>query len=202
MKENRARINKTSWTLLAIAIGIIIYLSECTGTGECDPEIIKETTVDTMWNDTTPREVLVDVPYPVYKDTGTTRWREMDIDTMAILADYFSRYYYKDTITDDTSFLCVIMDTVSQNRIVDRRFIYQDLSPRIISTTTVNLKKRRKLFVGGMLGGSKTSIGAGGSLMFQSRRDHAYAYTYDAINKEHGITLYWKISLRRNKKAQ
>ena len=196
------KVNRVSWILLAVAVGIIIYLSECSGTGECDPDIITETTVDTIWGDTTPREIAVDVPYPVFKDTGTTRWREIDIDTMAILTDFFSRYYYQDTITDDSTFLCVIMDTVSQNRIADRRFIFQDLSPRVISTTHVSLKKKRKLFAGGMIGGSQSAIVAGGGLMLQTRRDHAYAYSYDAISKHHLITLYWKISLRRNKGAQ
>lgn len=196
------KVNRGSLFIMAVLVAIIILQRMCTGTSICDPETVEVTTVDTVWNDTTPREITVDVPYPVYKDTGSIRWREMDIDTMEILTEFFSRYYYQDTITDDSTFLCVIMDTVSQNMIRDRRFIFQDLSPRVISTTHVNLKKKRKLFLGGMLGGSAASIAAGGGLMYQTRRDHAYAYSYDAINKHHLITVYWKISLRKNKSPQ
>ena len=188
-------MKKISWILLGVAVIIIILQRACSGCAECDAETITETTIDTVWTDTIEREIEVDVPDYVYHDTGTTRWRDMLIDTMAILQDYFSRYYYVDTIGDST-FTAVIMDTVTQNRISSRRFIYKNLSPSTIVTNTTTLKPKRKLFVGGMVGGNATQLSAGGGLMYQTRKDHAYSYMYDAVNNQHHVILYWKIRVK------
>jgi hypothetical protein len=71
-------------------------------------------TSDTIPGDSIPYPVEVEVPVPVYIDTNTTI--PTIVDTNAILRDYFARVNYCDTITDDTSFLAIIQDTVTRNR--------------------------------------------------------------------------------------
>lgn len=68
-------------------------------------------------------------PYPVFIDTGNTRWRNMPIDTMAILADYMARVGYKRVLKDDTSAYCALTDTLSRNRLMGYRFEFINRRP-------------------------------------------------------------------------
>ncbi len=187
--------------LLIIAGLVVVIILQRSCTPGCVGEVITEEHTDTIWGDTTPRIIEVDVPRPVYMDTGSTRWRTLDIDTTAILVDYFARIYYSDTITDDSTFRVIVMDTVSMNRIKHRAFSFQDLSPLVINTTVIS-KPRRKLFVGANIGSDLTSLGAGPSLLLQGRKDQTYGYSFDMLNKRHEIAFFWKISLRKKKSGR
>ena len=66
------------------------------------------TTTTTTTADTTPDTLFYPVPVPVWRDTGTTRWRDRPVDTNAIVADYLSRVAYRRVLKDDSSALAVI----------------------------------------------------------------------------------------------
>jgi hypothetical protein len=121
------------------------------------PEMI--TIHDTIPGDSIPYSVVSYVP--VWDSIMVTDTIPSEIDTAAILKDYFVTRVYKDTITDDTSFLAIIRDEISQNRITNRNYSHQNLRATIINTTTIFAAP--KVEVGPYLGyGLKVSIGVEG----------------------------------------
>lgn len=102
------------------------------------PKTITETIVVT---DTTyvqvPKETIKYVPkrevveVPVYI--------EEDIDTLSILRDYYSKYFYSDTVTISTYGNVVIQDTVTQNSISFREVIPNITIPVVTTTITNNI---------------------------------------------------------------
>ncbi len=151
-------------------------------------------TSDTIPGDSVPYEVQVTVPVPVYRDTGSTRWRDRPIDTPAILADYFSRNFYSDTITDDTSFLAIIQDTVTRNRIAWRRYQHQNLRPTAINTTTVINYYGKGFYPG--LGAGLTPDKPAVMLhaLFIRDKKWSYCFTIDVNNKACSATLFYRLA--------
>lgn len=99
---------------------------------------LPQTTTTTTTADTTPDTLFYPVPVPVWRDTGTTRWRYHEVDSAAIVADYLSRVAYRRVLKDDSSALAVIYDTVTANRLTSYRFDFVNRRPTTIThhTTT------------------------------------------------------------------
>ena len=91
---------------------------------------------DTVPGDSVPEVKIVPYPVPVYRDTGSTKWRSLPVDTNAILSEYFSRNIYRRILKDDTSALVVITDTVTENRLTAFEFQFQNRRATAINTTT------------------------------------------------------------------
>lgn len=102
------------YSIIAVLLVAIIILQQCRRNP--GPEVTTVVTHDTIPGDSVPYEVLLPKPYPVYKDTGSTKWKFKDIDTCAILRDYFAEYYYQDTMKDDTSALVILNDMVTEEQ--------------------------------------------------------------------------------------
>lgn len=120
---------------LLMALGILIgwYLKPA-ATLPDPPE--PHTTITTVPGDTVPDTLFFPAPYPVFRDTGTTRWRALPVDTGAILAEYFSRNVYRRILKDDTSARVVLTDTVTQNRLTAFGLEFQNRRATAIITNT------------------------------------------------------------------
>lgn len=116
----------------AMAIVIVLLLFKCDRT----PEQTTTTVHDTIPGDSVPYLVYCPKPIYVYRDTGSTKYK--DIDTTDIIYDYFSEKYYSDTIKDDTSALIVLNEVITQNDIYKRSFWFQNRRKTSITTTTTN----------------------------------------------------------------
>jgi hypothetical protein len=147
---------------------------------------------DTIHGDSVPYPVYRDVPYPVpvYRDTGSTRWRDKPIDTGAILREYFTRNYYRDTITDDTSFLAIIEDTVTENRIIYRQYWHQNLRPKVINQYTTTIHSGTGLYLGAGTGITPDKPALNVSALFITTGKFHYQFTYDLNNKSLSGTLF------------
>lgn len=183
--------------VIIILIGIIFLQREC---HRC-PEVQTITTTDTIPGDSVPYAVEVPKPIPYWIDTGSWHYQTQQIDTMAILRDYFARVYYLDTIMDDSSAFIAILDTITQNRIHGRKLYFANRKPTsIINTTTVlPTNEKSKLYVGGMVAmnpGDKFDIGP--SMMLITPRG-GYSYAYGVNENSHTFTVVWKIKLQRKR---
>ncbi len=128
------------------------------------------TKVDTVYT----VDTVVSVEYkPKYITKVVTDWKYHEIDTAAILQEYFNKNYYQDTLVNDSSLFVEVRDTVSQNQIISRDFSIIRTYPTIYeTTTTTNTVEKNELFVGGYIGQDyglqlqynfkKHMIGAGG----------------------------------------
>ena len=154
-----------------------------------------ETLYDTI-HDTVPYPVIRYVPTPVYKDTGSTKWKWHKVDTTAILKDYYSKHYYIDTLANNSIALIIIRDTVSRNRIISRQ---KQLTfyPRTIKETTIRkIPNKRKLFVGLAIGRNPKQFALSPSILYTSRKDNAYAFSYDVLNHDIYLSMYWKLKFK------
>ncbi len=106
-----------------------------------------------IYRDTTiykSKNVYVPTPYPVevLKYDTIYKTEHIEIDTAAILADYFKEFYYSDTIINDSTALIIIYDTVSKNRISARQWLYQNRRPTVINNFSVAIPKPLRIGVG------------------------------------------------------
>ena len=107
-----------------IIAGLVIFIGVYILFFSPDPEpqepiITTVTEIDTVFT-----EVLKEVPkyVPKYIDRVVRDTVEMplDVDTLAIIEDYFARYIYSDTLKVDSLGFGYITDKVTENKIVER----------------------------------------------------------------------------------
>ncbi len=124
--------------LLAIGIAIGGFMERCS-----TPQASVVTIRDTVPGDSVPYPVPVSVPVPYLVQHTDTILQE--VDTTAILASYFAKHYYADTLKNDTSAFIALKETITQNRIVERSLMFQNRRPTAITTTTLPPPSERKL---------------------------------------------------------
>ncbi len=193
-----------SYVIILVLIVIILLQRMCTTNVDC-PECVEFDTTEFIatlpikYKDTT---VYVPQPYPVhhYNDTGSVVEVVIpaDIDSLEIATAYFSEWMLVDTILNDTNGLIVINDRISQNKIQER-FIY----PKIITphfkivAKTKPYKERIKVFAGVGVNGNMNKFGISASILINTKKDALYSIYYDVINKDIGLTMYWKLKFKK-----
>jgi len=127
-------------TLLIVVLVIVILMKSCGGK-TTDPQIITKTKTEYI---SVEKKVLQYVPKwktriktKINIDTFLTK-----VDTSAILNDYYSKYYYEDTLSLDTLGYVLVKDTISKNKITSRNVNYKLLIPKITIEKTIILNKR------------------------------------------------------------
>lgn len=161
--------------------------------------------VDTVYIDTTtyiapyiPKPqppIIIEVPIDV------------EIDTLAILKDYYVKNIYKDTIKIDSIGYAYINDVVSENKIMSRFAKFNYKIPVINNTSFVKKSPVNKVFIGGELGFNKTNFLNHFSVntLLLTKLDKVYGLQIGAMNQQTEIvpfvagSIYWKISLRRKR---
>ncbi len=186
---------KYTHIIIALLLVVILIQHKCGGDYDCSGYTTDTvTTVDTLYNDTGTHTVTTK-PKPVYIDTGQTDTLYRDIDTAAILADYYTKRYYQDTIVDDTSIMLISKDTVTRNRLTASSHAYKLKEPSIIKKTIVRrYKQKTKLYAGALIGSNmelQPSMGA--SLLLQTKNENLYGVTVDPFNKSIYAHINWQL---------
>lgn len=109
--------------IIVILIIIILFMSQCNGGGNnvSEPKIITKT--ETVWETV---EIEKEVYVPKWKTKVITEYVTVEVpvpqevDTASILKDYYSQYIYLDTINLDTLGYITILDTITENKIMNR----------------------------------------------------------------------------------
>jgi len=200
-------MNMVMGLLLVAAFVYIMFLRECSSPEPCDDNV--EYVIE--WRDSLiPYPVIEKVPEIKYRDTGSTKiliqWKEQNIDTLEFIkqceqlfVEYYAINYYEDVLVDDTNGRVIVKDSVSENRIVHRSFLYEP----VIHTHYVERTERiyKAEFYGGIgLGRSPTEFGLAPSFMFISKKRNAYSAHYDILNRDLYVTMYWCFNKGRKKK--
>jgi hypothetical protein len=128
-------------TLLIVVLVIVIIMMKSCGEQTIDPQIITKTKIE---------YISIEKKVPQYVPKWKTRIEtEINIDTFltkvdtsAILNDYYSKYYYEDTLSLDTLGYVLVKDTISKNKIASRNIDYKLLIPKITIEKTIILNKR------------------------------------------------------------
>lgn len=193
-----------SYLVIAALIVMIILMQQCRRTPE--PEVITTVIHNTIPGDSIPYEVLLPKPFPVYKDTGSTKWKYKDVDTCAILKDYFAEYYYQDTLKDDTSALVIVNDMVTENRLQNRKLIFQNRRATVINTTINNYGEMpaHKIYFGAGLNNSvvnfdENTLGLTANVLWVTKNRWAYEASYDIFHNNIELTVFYKLSFKKKK---
>lgn len=161
--------------LIVVLVGIILWLRNCSSNGDVTP--------------TSPTTITeISIKYDTIRDTileYTPRWKtrvevEIDtftqpIDTLSILADYYAKYYYKDTIKVDTIGYVIVVDTLTRNSIFSRNVVSNFTIP---TTTITNTKyiNNREFYLGLKVQGRTDQLNyVGGELLFRTKNKTAYS---------------------------
>ena len=192
-------MKSASYIIIIVLLAIIFLQRECnTSTKDSGCNHSVEVVIDTI-HDTVEILSVQYVPSISYIDTGSVLWKYHTIDTALILSDYFSKYYYQDTILNDTFGLIILRDTITQNKISYRN-PHISIYPRLIKQTTILQQSnhpRAKVFLGFGLGGNMNHFSLSPSLMLITKKETAYSLSYDLFNQDVYFTMYWKIRLRK-----
>ena len=173
--------NNIQLVIIVVLIIIIILQQQCSGPSTGlnlfnknlkQPTPIEGTVItkiETKW-DTIKIDTLIYVPK--WRTHTITEYDTIpaNIDTLSILKDYYTKYFYTDTLDLDTLGNIVINDTISQNLITSRKII-----PNIyIPTTTIerdSLISKNEFYYGFGLAGNKQQFNyIGGELLWRSKR--------------------------------
>lgn len=129
------------------------------------------------------------------------------VDTMAILKDYYAKRIYKDTlILEDNAGKVIVLDTISQNKILNRVYSADIATKTIIidSTKYISSPLKNQLYAGFNVGFDKKELlSISGGLVLKTKKDKMYQAGAGIINKTEGVApyvyggLYWKIKFKK-----
>lgn len=130
-----------------------------------------------------------------------------NIDTAALLKDYYSKVLYKDVLVLPDSLGTVsVTDTISQNKILGRTFNASVTQKTIKETTIIKEPAKAQLYYGLNAGLNQeeylSAIGVG--LIFKSKKDKIYQLnigvnngTNGGVSPYVGVGTYWKIKIKK-----
>lgn len=168
---------------------IAFFLFRGCGKGGGEKIVYRDTVsvrVDTFYKEINADSDYILYPYKIVEhDTLTntdTLWgmTYKDVDTAAILHEFFNEKYYYDSM-DVMYGKVYVRDTVSQNKIQGRGVSTRLNIPTITKTITLTAPRRATLFLGTDINGNKEfplySIGVNAGLMFNNQKYWGVQYS-------------------------
>lgn len=157
------------------------------------PQTIVETVVQ---YDTSKIESVIYTPIP-YKEVEyinqiDTVFLSQEVDTLGILQEFMTTYYYADTIKNDTSAFIAIYDEVLYNRIWKRNWEFINRRPTHIQTTINQYPTARtwNISVGGVVSGNSSMLDYGVGVHVRNKRIN-YTVNYIISNKSIQGGIYY-----------
>lgn len=189
--------NNTFQTLLFLVLVIIILTARFCSSDKNAKLVTPLTITETLISYDTIRDTISKY-IPEWKTKTEIKIDTFNtpIDTLAILKDYYTKYFYTDTIAVDTIGYLVVNDSISRNRIFSRNVKTNILVPvKTIKTTTyIN---QRELYMGLKVQGSSDQLNyVGGELLFKTKKQQVYSIGMGLNNKLEPIVsggIYFKI---------
>jgi hypothetical protein len=198
-------------TLLLIALIIIIILMRsCDGTGRKPGETIKvdgkkyelvKHTIDTVI--VTHDTIVYRNGKNIYHEVPVYQVVPANVDTLAILKDFYAKNVYIDTLklADSLGYI-VVNDTISENSLLGRMWTAQVNKTTIKEQIIVKELPKNQVYIGIVGGFDKVNFVnfAGPSLMLKTKTDKVYSVGVGysgagSISIQGGI--YWKIKLKK-----
>lgn len=169
--------NKIAPYLVIVALVlVIIYQRGCFGTSKKGDEIeingkkyeVVKHEIDTFYRVET--QTLYKKGKDIVHEVEVVKEIPANVDTGAILKDYYARVFYKDTFKlKDTLGFIVINDTISKNRVQNRKF-YSSINIPIVKEKIYLREISNDWYVGPSLVLGKTSS-LGGDLYLKNKKD-------------------------------
>lgn len=117
------------------------------------------------------------------------------IDTAYVIGDYYSTYFYQDSLVADSLHL-YINDSITQNKIKLRDIKYKITIPVISNTLTV-IQRKNEFYVGvGLVGGQNGINYFGPELLLRTKKKSVYGIGVGIdgnLKPNLSLRTYWKI---------
>lgn len=203
-----------------IAITVLVALVVLSQFRSCERGNNTPTTTTTIEIDTVYQTVEVEVPVyvPKYQVKIEKEYIEVivpvDVDTAAILVDYFSHYNVIDTLSlpnvDGGEFgYGVLTDVITQNKIKERsiKWAYEIPTITITETITIYPAPKTQVYIGATAAFDSDNFinSIGGGLLLKNKKDKIYQLTGGLTNNRGLATspyigggIYWKIKWGKN----
>ncbi len=211
--------------IILLLLGIILFLRGC-GTDNGDKTLVEvdgeqyellESKTDTIYVE---KEVKVTKYVPKYITKEVIKEVEIpvDVDSLAIIKDYFSKITVKDTLSLAYDFPEVVTDSVgnkpsgdlgfgiltdviSQNRIESREIDWYFKIPTVYNTTIVKELPKNEFYIGFGTGIDQTNglNNLSGNVLFKTKKLNIYGLNLGISNQlgEYkpfvGGSMYWKL---------
>jgi hypothetical protein len=181
-------------TLLIVVLVIVILMKSC-GEKNIESQVITKTKIE---------YISVEKKVPQYVPQWKTRIKtEINIDTFltkidtsAILNDYYSKYYYEDTLSLDTLGYVLVKDTISKNNITSRNIDYKVLIPKITIEKTILINKREFYTGFGISGNTQQLNYIGTELLYKTKNKQAFGLGIGVNQNFIPVVsgrMYWKL---------
>jgi len=196
-------------SILIIGLIILILLMRmCSGGDQSSHPIVKidgkkyellKRTIDTVT--VTKTKIEYRPGKTIFKDPPIYITPPTQIDSLAVVKEYYSKIVYKDTLNlDEDGGTIAITDTVSQNKIIGRLWKASIKQKTIHDVTIVKELPKTQVYIGGTAGFDEDNIVnfVGPSLLLKTKQDRVYSLgvgygTDKNVSIQAGI--YWKIKL-------
>ena len=181
-------------TLVIVALVVLLFLQRSCSSSPAPTEKVK---VDTLIQFDT-IEIIKNNYVPQWKEKIVTQIDTIrdTIDTATVIQDYYSKYFYSDTVKVDTIGNLVINDTICQNTIFKRNINTNIVIPTLHVTKTVYVNKT-EFYWGLGLGGNAGQINyIGVDFVLKSKNDQAYGFGVGLDNTMKPAfrgSMLWKI---------
>jgi hypothetical protein len=180
--------------LIVVLVVIILFMRSCNGGSDpVEPEVITKIEVryDTI-------ETVKETYIPKWKTKIVTEVDtfQVQIDTLAILKDYYAKYVYSDTLQIDTIGYAVINDTITRNTILARDIRTNILIPTTTITKEIYLNKNEFYWGLGLSGRTDQINYLGGELLWKNKKKQAYGFGIGVNQNFQPVIsgrMYWKI---------
>ena len=208
-------ITKQNFFLIIILVLIsVIVIQQCTSDSGSDKPIIKvdgkkyellSQKIDTVIVDRWKTKYVKGED--IYHETIVEKENKVEIpvyvkaDTERILKDYHAKVLYKDKLVLDNDLGSIeVTDTISQNKIIGRKWNAQIKERTITDTKIVKELPRNQVYAGlsGVVGNQNVLVGP--QISLKTKKDNIYGlnvYLDNNLNKYIGFNLAWKIKLKK-----
>ena len=190
--------------IIAIVVLFCIVLTKGTCHNPTVPkmDVVEHVTVDTVYSTKT-LSVPTYIPKYITKRVVDTFKIPANIDTDAIICNYYTTKEYLDTIKIDSIGSVRLRDVIDKNTIASRSVSYDYKIPIITKTITdtIKLANKRQVYVGVDARFDKTTIvhSIGVDLMLKNKKDMIYGINLGVSSSMvpyYGGVILWKIKLR------
>jgi len=143
----------------------------------------------------------------IYHETIVEKEKRVEVpiyvkgDTIRIVEDYHKKVLYKDKLVLDNNLGSIeLTDTISQNKIIGRKWNAQIKERTITDTKIVKELPKNQVYAGmsGVVGNSNVLVGP--QITLKTKKDNIYGvnmYLDNNLNKYIGFNIAWKIKLKK-----
>jgi hypothetical protein len=208
-------ITKQNFFLIIILLLIgVIVIQQCTSDSDSDKPIIKvdgkkyellSQKIDTVIVDRWKTKYVKGSD--IYHETIVEKEKRVEVpvylkgDTIRIVQEYSKKVLYKDKLVLDNDLGTIeVTDTISQNKIIGRKWNAQIKERTITDTKIVKELPKNQVYAGlsGIVGNQNVLVGP--QISLKTKKDNIYGlnvYLDNNLNKYIGFNLAWKIKLKK-----